>query len=268
MALLSHAITLNSYIACSCQHVTHTTLRTIPHYLNYQRRQEEPGFRPIPSHQFGSKTVHITGPDTIMGNIWRSQRLIFRPVETSDEQFLESMNQYGSDSFQNATHRLPVPQGKAGASGYREVLQGALLGCIICLPGPAKPDVTTTNGNAAVPETIPIGTIALPAVDPQRSHHRNTSVAVSIAHPYQSQGYGGEAILWVLEWAFQHANLHRVSIGAFAFNEGAVRLYQRLGFVLEGRTREAAWHNGKYHDTIEMGMLRDEWRELYGKTTT
>ena len=60
--------------------------------------------------------------------------------------------------------------------------------------------------------------------------------------------------------------MHRVSIAAFSFNEGAVRLYQRLGFVLEGRTREVAWYNGKYHDTIEMGMLRDEWLKLYGET--
>lgn len=202
----------------------------------------------------------------IMRNIWRSQRLIFRPAETSDEQFLATINSYNSDSFQNATHYLPVPQGKAGAANYCKFLQGALLGCIVCIPGPAKTDAAITDGVQAVSEPIPIGTIALLDSDHRRSHHRNTSVAVSIAHPYQKQGYGAEAILWAIEWAFQHANMHRVSIGAFAYNEGAVRLYQRLGFVLEGRTRECAWYNGKYHDTIEMGMLRDEWVKLYGKT--
>jgi len=202
-----------------------------------------------------------------MRNIWRSQRLIFRPVETSDEPFLVSMNQHNSDSFQNATHSLPVPQGKASATNWRQWLQGALLGCIVCIPGPAKADdVAVDGGIQAVPEPIPIGTITLMDSDPKRSHHRNTSIAVSIAHPYQKQGYGGEAILWALEWAFQHANMHRVSIGAFAYNEGAVRLYQRLGFVLEGRTRECAWYDGKYHDGIEMGMLKHEWRKLYGKT--
>lgn len=201
-----------------------------------------------------------------MRNIWHSQRLIFRPAESSDEQFLATINSYNSDSFQNATHYLPVPQGKAGAANYCKFLQGALLGCIVCIPGPAKADAAMTDGVSAVPEPIPIGTIALLDSDHKRSHHRNTSVAVSIAHPYQKQGYGAEAILWAIEWAFQHANMHRVSIGAFAYNEGAVRLYQRLGFVLEGRTRECAWYNGKYHDTIEMGMLRDEWVKLYGKT--
>lgn len=193
-------------------------------------------------------------------NIWQSKRLVFRPVETSDDVFLASMNSYNSDSFRNATHHLPVPQGIAGAENYRKFLQGALLGCIVWLSRPIN------DNPGALHEAVPIGTIALLASDPTRSHHRNTSVAVSIAHPYQKKGYGGEAIRWALEWAFQHANMHRVSIGAFSFNEGAVRLYQRLGFVLEGRTRQCAWYNGKYHDTIEMGMLRDEWVKLYGET--
>jgi GNAT superfamily N-acetyltransferase len=217
-------------------------------------------------HQSGSSAISVLTFDIIMRNIWRSQRLIFRAAELSDEPFLHSINQYNSDSFQNATHLLPVPQGKSGAANYCKFLQGALLGCIVCIPGPAKTDIATTDGVQAVSEPIPIGTIALLAPDPTRSHHRNTSVAVSIAHPYQNKGYGGEAILWAVEWAFQHANMHRVSIGAFSFNEGAVRLYQRLGFVLEGRTRECAWYNGKFHDTVEMGMLRGEWLKLYGET--
>lgn len=201
-----------------------------------------------------------------MRNIWRSQRLIFRPVETSDEQFLASINSYNSDSFQNATHYLPVPQGQANASNYRKFLEGALLGCIVCIHRPVKID-GTLNGTEAISNPTPVGTIALLGSDPMKAHHRNTSVAVSIASPYQGQGYGSEAIIWALEWAFQHANMHRVSIGAFSWNEGAVKLYQRLGFIVEGRTREAAWYDGRYRDTIEMGMLRDEWREKYDKTT-
>lgn len=200
-----------------------------------------------------------------MRNIWRSQRLIFRPVETSDEQFLASINSYNSDSFQNATHYLPVPPGKANASNYRKFLEGSLLGCIVCISAPAKTD-GTLGGPDAISNPTPVGTIALLGSDPMKTHHRNTSVAVSIASPFQGQGYGSEAILWALEWAFQHANMHRVSIGAFSWNEGALRLYQRLGFVVEGRTRESAWYDGKYRDSIEMGMLRDEWRELYDKT--
>ena len=69
-------------------------------------------------------------------NIWRSKRLIYKPVETTDEPFLESLNHHGSDAFLKATDQLPVPQGPRGATQHREFLQSCLLGCIIYLPAP------------------------------------------------------------------------------------------------------------------------------------
>lgn len=54
-------------------------------------------------------------------------------------------------------------------------------------------------------------------------------------------------------------------LGAFEFNDGAVRLYKKLGFVLEGREREAIWHEGRFWDGIEYSMLQREWKELVEK---
>jgi len=88
-------------------------------------------------------------------------------------------------------------------------------------------------------------------------------MSIQICREEQRKGYGSEAIKWALEWGFLAGGLHRVSIGCFSFNEGARRLYERLGFVVEGRTREVVWKNGGWHDSIEMGMLEGEWREKY-----
>lgn len=41
-----------------------------------------------------------------------------------------------------------------------------------------------------------------------------------------------------------------------------MRLYQKLGFVLEGREREAVWHEGRFWDGIEYSMLEGEWKSL------
>ncbi|KAM0719940.1 hypothetical protein Q7P37_004075 [Cladosporium fusiforme] len=201
-------------------------------------------------------------------NIWRSKRLLYRPTETTDEPFLQSLNDTTSESYQQATFFLPVPQGQAGARKHREFLQSALLGCIVCLPAPAPSSASasaTTPSEQLPSAPIPIGTISLLAPDPLRAHHRNTTIGVNVASPYQGQGYGSEAILWVLDWAFRHANMHRVGISAHAWNEGAVRLYQRLGFVLEGRQREVMWYDGAWHDGVDMAMLEGEWRERYWK---
>ena len=96
-------------------------------------------------------------------------------------------------------------------------------------------------------------------------HHRHNEIAVNIARTYQGQGYGSEAIQWILQWGFRHGGLHRIEIAASSYNTGAVRLYERLGFTVEGRKREHFWHDGKFHDLIELSMLEHEWREKFEK---
>jgi RimJ/RimL family protein N-acetyltransferase len=73
------------------------------------------------------------------------------------------------------------------------------------------------------------------------------------------QGYGTEATALMLEHAFTQLGLHRVGLSVFAFNERAVRSYQKAGFVIEGRAREAIWRNGRFWDEIWMSVLEHEW---------
>jgi RimJ/RimL family protein N-acetyltransferase len=72
-------------------------------------------------------------------------------------------------------------------------------------------------------------------------------------------GYGTEAAQLMLQLAFERIGLHRVGLSVFAFNERAIRSYQRAGFRVEGRLREAIARDGRYWDEIHMGVLRDEW---------
>jgi len=71
---------------------------------------------------------------------------------------------------------------------------------------------------------------------------------------------GSEACSLLLAFGFQHLNLERIWLRVFAPNERALRLYQKLGFVVEGRMRRA-WHfQGVTDDAIIMGLLRHEWQ--------
>jgi len=51
-------------------------------------------------------------------------------------------------------------------------------------------------------------------------------------------------------------------LGVFSFNERAVRLYERLGFVREGVNREAYYLDYKWHDRILFSVLEKEWKAL------
>ncbi len=44
-----------------------------------------------------------------------------------------------------------------------------------------------------------------------------------------------------------------------AFNPRALRVYERVGFVIEGRRREAFTFDGVRYDDIIMSILRPEW---------
>ena len=64
----------------------------------------------------------------------------------------------------------------------------------------------------------------------------------------------------MVDHAFSSLGLHRVALSVFAFNERAIRAYQRVGFEHEGQSREAIWRDGRWWDEIHMSVLEPEWR--------
>jgi RimJ/RimL family protein N-acetyltransferase len=74
------------------------------------------------------------------------------------------------------------------------------------------------------------------------------------------QGLGTQASCCLLGYSFGDLNLERIWLRVFASNERATRMYQKLGFQVEGRLRRAAVVGGVVEDVILMGLLREEWR--------
>lgn len=198
-----------------------------------------------------------------MSSPWRSERLLYRAVETDDEPFLSSLSN-DAEAYINAAPFIPFPQGKASAKGFRELLEKCLLSAIICLPPPVTDPSAAAVADDAAKNPIPIGIITLHAEDAKLSHHRRSEIGINLVQQYRGQGYGTEVIKWVLRFGFRRCNLHRIEISGFEYNAGALKLYERLGFVVEARRREHLWHDGRYWDFVTLGMLEDEWREKYG----
>ncbi|MGZ6266968.1 MAG: GNAT family N-acetyltransferase [Candidatus Limnocylindrales bacterium] len=78
-------------------------------------------------------------------------------------------------------------------------------------------------------------------------------------HDAWGKGYGTEATELMLAHAFTRLPLHRVALTVFEFNTRAVRAYEKCGFVVEGRAREAIYRDGRYWDEIHMSVLAEEW---------
>jgi RimJ/RimL family protein N-acetyltransferase len=93
-------------------------------------------------------------------------------------------------------------------------------------------------------------------------NHRNRNATFGISIGDKSAwgcGFGTEATALLMEYAFAALNLHRVTLQVFEYNERAIRTYEKLGFRKEGVMREENYCNGRYWDTIVMGLLRQDW---------
>ncbi|WP_336208453.1 GNAT family N-acetyltransferase [Nonomuraea sp. LPB2021202275-12-8] len=71
-------------------------------------------------------------------------------------------------------------------------------------------------------------------------------------------GHATDALRVICRYAFEEMGLHRVTLWVVAANAAAVRVYEKVGFVVEGRRREAFRARGKRHDLLMMGLLESE----------
>ncbi|WP_404451769.1 GNAT family N-acetyltransferase [Virgibacillus necropolis] len=106
----------------------------------------------------------------------------------------------------------------------------------------------------------PIGDIAMLDINHQ---NQNAIVRISIFDKeFWGDGYGTEAMSLLLEFGFDILNLHRIGLDVFAFNDRAIKSYKKLGFKQEGIIRDELFYDGKFHDSILMGVLRKEYRKV------
>jgi len=102
-----------------------------------------------------------------------------------------------------------------------------------------------------------IGNCGLHAIDWK---NRVAEVGITIGEKeYQSKGYGTEAMEMLLDYGFKTVNLNRIQLRVYEFNNRAINSYNKIGFVKEGRMRQALFIKGEYHDIIFMSILQEEW---------
>jgi RimJ/RimL family protein N-acetyltransferase len=101
------------------------------------------------------------------------------------------------------------------------------------------------------------------SIEPQWNHHSGW-VAIGIGEAdYRGKGYGTDAMRLLVSYGFRELGLHRIGLGVFGNNIGAIRSYEKSGFRQEVVMREALYRDGVRQNEITMGILRREWEALY-----
>jgi RimJ/RimL family protein N-acetyltransferase len=91
--------------------------------------------------------------------------------------------------------------------------------------------------------------------------HRSAEIGLRIgAEAERGKGYGKRALALALTYAWNHLNLHRVSLTVFAHNARAIATYRAVGFQEEGRLKDGAFIDGEYVDVVLMAAIRPALR--------
>jgi UDP-4-amino-4,6-dideoxy-N-acetyl-beta-L-altrosamine N-acetyltransferase len=82
----------------------------------------------------------------------------------------------------------------------------------------------------------------------------------------RGKGIGRSVEMNILKYVFEDLGLHKLCCEVFASNELVVKIHEKYGSSIEGTRREQIFKNDEYHDIVEMGILREDWkREIQGR---
>ncbi|MFK3780062.1 GNAT family N-acetyltransferase [Agrobacterium sp. NPDC089420] len=83
--------------------------------------------------------------------------------------------------------------------------------------------------------------------------HRG-ALGIGILPPHRDRGLGERLMRRTLD-AARDRGLHRVELSVHADNTRAIALYEKIGFVHEGRARDAVLIDGRYIDSLNMAII-------------
>jgi RimJ/RimL family protein N-acetyltransferase len=113
-------------------------------------------------------------------------------------------------------------------------------------------------GIEALTDSTLIGLVTLHDADPE------TGIATLDIYlgekAYWGGGYATDAMRTVCRYGFEDMRLHKVTLTVVTENHAARRVYDKVGFVEEGRLRQVFRRDGKWYDMFTMGLLADELR--------
>ena len=82
---------------------------------------------------------------------------------------------------------------------------------------------------------------------------------------FRGRGLGGGAMRLLAEHLIRELGYHRIQFEVYGFNERAVRLFERAGFVLEGRRRLAYERHGGWADGVLFGLVEEDLEKQPGR---
>lgn len=102
-----------------------------------------------------------------------------------------------------------------------------------------------------------LGEITLGSI--QRSAFQSGTIGYWIDKAAAGNGYMPEAVVLVLQFAFEQVGLHRVEINIVPFNRASLRVVEKLSLRYEGTSQDYLLIDGVWQDHARFAMIEPEW---------
>lgn len=79
----------------------------------------------------------------------------------------------------------------------------------------------------------------------------------------RGKGYGHDAKMVLLNYAFNRLNLRKINASAIAFNERSIKFNQGCGYKIEGVLKQQAFVDGQYYDEVLLAVFADDFKPLW-----
>jgi RimJ/RimL family protein N-acetyltransferase len=109
---------------------------------------------------------------------------------------------------------------------------------------------------AVIVDEDPIGFAGLHHID---HFQQRCELGIRLGRAHWGRGFGQDALKVLLDYAFTHLAVRKVSLEVLADDPRAVGAYRKVGFVEEGRRRQHSGYSGGWHDVLVLSVLRQEW---------
>ncbi len=100
-----------------------------------------------------------------------------------------------------------------------------------------------------------VGSAGLHPITTQLRRRHAAHLGISVMASHHGQGVGSALMKALCDYADQWAQVSRIELTVFADNQRAISLYERFGFVHEGRHRAYAMRAGRFEDVLCMARL-------------
>ena len=94
------------------------------------------------------------------------------------------------------------------------------------------------------------------------SHGKNNvwEAACMIAPAARGKNLAARALARALDEAFTRLNARRIMADIDPDNDASIRVFEKLGFTLEGRLRQSAFKDGRLIDQLVYARIREGWQ--------